>query len=139
MNFNRLIPELSVSDFDRSLWFYTKVLGFTIQYQRPEHHFAFINLEGSQIMIEQYNGYWDTAVLEYPYGRGMNLSIEVEKLDHIIQAMHAHSFPIKLGPEENWYRRGEEMLGDIEVLLLDPDGYLLRFIEHLSSRPVENK
>lgn len=90
-------------------------------------------------MIEQHNGYWDTAVLEYPYGRGMNLSIEVERLDNIIQSMHAHNFPIKLGPEENWYRRGEIMLGDKEVLILDPDGYLLRFVEHLGSKPDGNK
>ena len=134
MNFNRLIPELSVSNFERSLWFYTKILGFTIEFQRPEHHFAFISLEGSQMMIEQHNGHWDTGDLEYPYGRGMNLSIEVDSLDNILQSIHKHNLEIKLGPEENWYRKGEEMLGDKEVLILDPDGYLLRFIEHLGSK-----
>jgi len=139
VNFNRLIPELSVSDFERSLWFYTKVIGFSIAYQRPEHHFAFITLEGSQIMIEQHNGYWDTGVLEYPYGRGINLSIEVEKLDNILESMHKHNLPIKLGPEEHWYRNREEKTGDKEVLILDPDGYLLRFVEHLGSEPVETQ
>lgn len=136
MNFNRLVPELSVSNFEHSLWFYTKVLGFSIGFQRPEHDFAFMSLEGSQIMIEQHNGYWDTGVLEYPYGRGMNLSIEVERLDNILRSIHKHNIAIKLGPEENWYRKGEKILGDKEVLILDPDGYLLRFIEHLGSKSV---
>lgn len=67
MIFNRLIPELSVSDFERSLSFYTEVLQFGIEYQRPEHRFAFLNFQGSQLMIEQRNGYWETGPLEYPW------------------------------------------------------------------------
>jgi lactoylglutathione lyase len=43
MDFNRLIPELSAADFEKSLSFYTDVLGFLIDYQRSEHNFAFLS------------------------------------------------------------------------------------------------
>jgi len=36
MKFNKLIPELSVSDFKKSIDFYTKIIGFKMEYQRGE-------------------------------------------------------------------------------------------------------
>lgn len=45
---NRLVPEMIVSDLARSLRFYCEVLGFRIEYQRPEHHFAFLSFHGSR-------------------------------------------------------------------------------------------
>ena len=57
MKFNKLIPELGVSNFEKSLEFYTKILGFKIEYKRNESKFAFLSFQGSQIMIEQ--GYKD--------------------------------------------------------------------------------
>lgn len=51
MNFNRLIPELSVSNFERRLAFYTAVLSFKVDFQRPEQRFAFLSLQGSHIII----------------------------------------------------------------------------------------
>ncbi|WP_232699498.1 VOC family protein [Brevibacillus daliensis] len=133
MEFNRLIPELYVSDFEKSLSFYTGVLGFSISFQRTEQSFAFLSLEGSQIMIMQYNpsGTWNTGALEYPYGRGINLAFQIDNLDSIIQSLSNFNFPIKHGPKENRYRMGEAMLHNKEVLILDPDGYLLRFLQHL--------
>lgn len=50
---NPLIPELIVSDLQRSLDFYCQVLGFKIEYQRPEDKFAFLSYHGSQLMLEQ--------------------------------------------------------------------------------------
>ena len=34
MKFNPLTPELYVSHFQKSFDFYTKILGFTVEYQR---------------------------------------------------------------------------------------------------------
>ena len=57
MKFNTLIPEFSVTDLNRTLDFYTKILGFTIEYRRDDSHFAFLSWNaGQQIMIEQING-----------------------------------------------------------------------------------
>lgn len=135
MNFNRLITELSVSNFERSLEFYIQVLQFEIDFQRPEHRFAFLSLQGSQIMIEQQNGHWETAPLEYPYGRGLTFAIQVDDLDVIVESLQSHHHPVKLGSKENWYRMNDEVLGNKELLVLDLDGYLLRFLQHLGTRP----
>lgn len=39
-------------------------------------------------------------------------------------------------PEERWYRQGEEEFGNRQFVLIDPDGYLLRFFTDLGRRPV---
>ena len=53
MKSNSLVPELAITDYERSLEFYTKVLGFTSEYQRVEEGFAYMSLGESQIMIDQ--------------------------------------------------------------------------------------
>jgi len=137
MEFNRLIPELAVSDFSDSLRFYKEILGFKVEYDRPECRFAFISLQGSQLMIEQDNGNWHTGNLEKPYGRGINLQIEVEEISPLLESLKEHGYKIFLGPMDNWYRKGDQLLGCREFLVQDPDGYLLRFSEYLGSRPAD--
>nr|WP_306798765.1 VOC family protein [Pectobacterium carotovorum] len=44
---NTLIPEMIVSDLQKSLAFYCHVLGFQIEYDRPEDKFAFLSFHGS--------------------------------------------------------------------------------------------
>jgi catechol 2,3-dioxygenase-like lactoylglutathione lyase family enzyme len=68
MKFNALVPELSVSDINKSLGFYVDVLGFKIEYQRMENKFAFLSYGDAQLMIEQVNGNWNVAPLERPFG-----------------------------------------------------------------------
>ena len=53
---NRLIPELDVSDLDRSLAFYVDVVGFRVLYDRPEERFAFLDLDGARLMLEEAAG-----------------------------------------------------------------------------------
>ena len=48
----KLVPELVCSDLDRSLEFYTSVLGFSILYQRQEERFVYLEREGAEIMLE---------------------------------------------------------------------------------------
>ena len=52
MKFNKLIPELSVKDITRSKEFYLEILEFQLIYERVTEKFAFISLNGAQIMIE---------------------------------------------------------------------------------------
>jgi catechol 2,3-dioxygenase-like lactoylglutathione lyase family enzyme len=88
MKFNPLVPELQVSDFDRSLAFYRDVLGFEILYLRVDERFAFLDREGAQLMIEQTvdpERMWNTADLAAPFGRGINFQIRVGDVD----ALHA--------------------------------------------------
>ena len=50
MYWNKIIPELSVSNLEISLKFY-KTAGFIVEYDRPEDKFAFISLGEIQFMI----------------------------------------------------------------------------------------
>jgi len=134
MKFNRLIPELSVSDFDKNIDFYTKILGFKIEYQREESKFVFLSFQGSQIMVEKVNENWNTGKLEYPFGRGVNFSIEVGNIDSIFKSLKKNNYPIKMMPRENWYRKNNILLGNREFLVMDPDGYLLRFTQDIGTK-----
>ena len=137
MKFNKLIPELSVSNLKNSLNFYTKILGFKIDYEREESKFALLSFQGSQIMIEQANGNWETGKLEYPFGRGINFQIEVADVEPLIQALKENNYPIKVELQDNWYRIAVVLAGNREFLVMDPDGYLLRFFQDLGEKIVE--
>ncbi len=138
MKFNKLIPELSVSDINRSIEFYTKILGFKIKYSREESKFAFLSFHGSQLMIEKINDRWETAKAEYPFGRGINFQIDVKNIDVLIKSLEKHNYPIKIMPQENWYRVGNKLHGNREFLVVDPDGYLLRFSKDLGTKPIKS-
>lgn len=135
-NFNPLVPEISCADFERSLSFYTDILGFKIEYQRPEHQFAFISYQGSQIMLAQVSDVWKTGEFEYPFGRGINFQMLVDDIDKIIDSLRASAYPLMVEPEENWYRKDHELVGQREFLVMDPDGYALRFSQFLGIRPL---
>jgi catechol 2,3-dioxygenase-like lactoylglutathione lyase family enzyme len=137
MEFNRLIPELGAANFAKSLAFYTEVLGFQIDYQRPEQHFAFLSYQGSQLMLEQVNTVWKTGKLDYPFGRGINLQILVDDLEGLLWSLKTHHYPLMVEPEERWYRKGRMLVGQREFLVLDPDGYLLRFMQPVGMKPGE--
>lgn len=137
MKFNKLIPELSVSDFEKSLEFYTKVFGFKVEYTRDESKFAFLSMDGNQIMIEQVNGAWSTGGLEYPFGRGVNFQMEVKNIKIILESLRKNNYPVFIEPQEIWYRQDNKLLGNKEFLVKDPDGYLLRFFEDLGSKKLK--
>ncbi|MEI6285543.1 MAG: VOC family protein [Bacillota bacterium] len=129
--FNALIPELSVSDIDRSLHFYQNILSFKLEYERKDDKFVMLSLNDSQIMIEEVNGHWDTGALSYPYGRGINFQIAVDNVEELYRKINMHNYPIKLEMQESWYMVNGVPAGQKEFLIMDPDGYLLRFAESI--------
>ncbi|AXI10890.1 aldoketomutase [Oceanobacillus zhaokaii] len=134
---NTLVPELSVSDINKSLNFYTNILKFKLDYQRPEDKFAMLSLNNSQIMIEEINGFWQTGELSYPFGRGINFQIMVRDINELYESLKKYQYPIKMEIEENWYRAGTKLRGQKEFLVMDPDGYLLRLAQNLGERENE--
>ena len=84
MKFNSLIPELVVSDIERTKEFYVNILNFVIEYERSEDKFIFLSLEDNQMMFEQDNGNWNVGILEHPYGRGINFEMTVSSINSII-------------------------------------------------------
>lgn len=126
MKFNSLIPELSVTDINKSKEFYLS-LGFQIKYERVEDKFCFLELENNQIMIEQINDNWNTGTLEYPFGRGINISMSVNNVTELYQKIINKNIKPFKELETHSYRVDDINYEDIEFLIQDPDGYLLRF------------
>ncbi|MGV8996789.1 MAG: bleomycin resistance protein [Parvibaculaceae bacterium] len=139
MKLNPLVPELYVSDFDRSLEFYRDKLDFQIMYMRAEERFAFLEREGAQLMIEQSTDpdrEWVVGELAQPFGRGLNLQIRVGDVDTLHQRLAAAGVVFFVEMEEKWYRRDDQLLGNRQFVIQDPDGYLLRFYRDLGVKPV---
>lgn len=135
MYWNKLIPELSVSNLENSLNFY-KTAGFNLEYERPENKFAFISLGEIQFMLQELTASdkWDIGKLTYPFGNGINFQLEIENIDTIYNAFKENNYKITFDIEENWYRQDDKLLGNREFLIQDPDGYLLRFSEDLGEK-----
>lgn len=139
MRFNALVPELSVSNFSKSLDFYTRILGFSVAYDRPEEGFAFLVLGEAQLMLDQIGDgrTWQTAALDFPLGRGINFEIEVDSIQPLLTRLQTNDIPLFLPPEEKWYRVDDYEAGNRQFLVQDPDGYLLRFTEDIGQRPFD--
>ena len=136
----RLVPELDVSDLDRSLTFYVGAIGFAVMFDRPEERFAFLTLEGMHLMLEEATGpgrRFRTAPLEHPYGRGVNFMFEVAEVDRLYGRVQAAGCTIVIPLEERWYRQNEVENGHRQFVVADPDGYLLRFSSFLGQRPTQ--
>lgn len=127
-----IVPELSVADIDKSLQFYVETLGFSIKYSRSENKFAYLVLEDNELMIEQCNGNWSVGELEYPFGRGINFEIGVDNLDNIVNSIKANDIKFFKEPFESEYKADNKVYRVRELLIQDPDGYLLRFSEEVS-------
>ncbi len=137
MYFNKIIPELSVTNLNNSLKFY-KAIGFIIEYERPENKFAFLSMGEIQFMIQEIsdNDKWDIAPLKHPFGNGINFQLEVDNVDKIYSLLKKNNYKIAFEMEENWYRQDNKLLGNREFLVQDPDGYLLRFSQDLGEKHI---
>ena len=133
-----LVPALYVSDLAASLEFYVGVLGFRIEYDRPEERFAALSLGDAHLMLEEAPslrratpaefsaGQWRPADLEKPFGRGMSLEIEVENVESAAARLSASGQALLLAPHERSYRAGSAQRIVCQLLVADPDGYLIR-------------
>ncbi|MGH9885155.1 MAG: VOC family protein [bacterium] len=143
-----LVPELYVTELSRSLSFYVDLLGFAIDYNRPEDRFASIVLGTARIMLEETpslraatpaefaRGEWRTAELLTPFGRGVNLQVDVPDVERISSRLAAARYPVLLAPYERSYRVGRGSLMVRQLLVADPDGYLIRPAQRLGA-PVD--
>jgi catechol 2,3-dioxygenase-like lactoylglutathione lyase family enzyme len=137
-----LTPELVISDMTASLDFYVGMLGFIIQYQRRDEDFASIERHGSRLMLEQYisgKRNWISAPLEKPYGRGVNFQMETPDVNALYEKVQKSDAVVFMPLEEKWYRADGLEIGHRQFIVLDPDGYMLRFYEDLGQRPVKRE
>lgn len=136
LEFNALVPELLVSDLERSLQFYVDQVGFRAEYRRSQPDFAYLSFGESQLMLERdsWQPAWQVEPLDAPRGRGLNLSIRCLDARDLAERLLGAGIRLRLPPEDRWYRCGEVTLGERHFLVQDPDGYLLRFAEDLGAR-----
>ena len=127
MDFNNLIPELSVFDILQTKNFYEE-LGFKIEYERQEEKFVFMSFQDSQFMFEQiHDEGWNTGELIYHLGRGINFSIAVDDIENLYTLVKSKKLEIYKKLTKSVYLvNGIEEI-QMEFLIQDPNGYLLRF------------
>ncbi|TDM05172.1 bleomycin resistance protein [Macrococcus lamae] len=123
MDYNALIPEFEVSDIEQSKQFYIDLLGFKLEYERPEDQFVFLSKEGSQLMLEQTTD----KELVYPFGRGVNFSFGISDVENLYEQVVAAEYPIHRPLVTREFRVGDHVVTPKEFSVLDPDGYFLRF------------
>ena len=72
--------------------------------------------------------------MERPFGRGLNVQIEVPDFDAILRRCEKRGIPLYLPPQERWYRAGDQEVGQRQFIVADPDGYLARCTSPLGRR-----
>ncbi len=141
MRYNHLIPELSVSDYNVSVNFYVNILGFRVEYDRPEVKFSYLSFQGSQLMIDggnnEKNSPWYTGTLEYPRGRGIHFQLDIDDLEPLVKSLKKNNYPLKEKPKDYWYRNKNKMIGMRGLLVMDPDGYLLMFNQDIGEKIIK--
>lgn len=136
ITWQKMVPELIVLDFSRSLEFYTQVLDFTVLYARHDPEFVYLEQGDLQLMLLEAEGeMWLDAPLERPLGRGINLQMDIDDVQPIYDRLVATQAPLHRDLNDIWRETGEGLTGSREVWFQDPDGYLLRFCQTLGSKP----
>jgi len=127
MDFNKMIPELSVFDIEQTKRFYND-LGFKIEYEHPEEKFVFMSFQDSQFMFEQiHDNGWNIGELIYPLGRGINFSIAVDDIEGLYKLVKTLNLEIYRELNRSIYQVNGTEETQTEFLIQDPNGYLLRF------------
>ena len=140
-----LVPELYVSNLAASIKFYVDLLGFRIEYERPEEGFVALSLGSAHLMLEEApslerasaedfrRGQWRTADLAKPFGRGVNLEIQVGEIEEIHSRIAQSRYPLLLELHRKSYRAGDRDRVVQQLLVADPDGYLIRLSKLMSA------
>lgn len=135
MEWNPLVPELSVNSYEISKKFYIEIFGFNLSFERPEDGFGYFDLSGAQIMLLQSPGAGIHQTRRTcPNGNGLHFQIELNSISQLLSRLQAASIPLASEITEEWYRAGEIAHGQREFFVADPDGYLYRFFEYIGER-----
>ena len=135
-----MVPELDVSDFSESLRFYTEIFGFKVLYARHDPEFVYLEQQDLQFMlIQEKDKNWIGSTLEKPYGRGVNLQMELEDIQPVYERLINHNIALYRDIKDEWREAGNILTGQREFWIQDPDGYLLRFCQPLEDKLLGNK
>ena len=122
----KITPNLIVANVERSLAFYTDVLGFAREFTVPDaspYVFASVGSGPVQIFLNAP----EPAVAEYPafkdrpIGGTLTLFIDVRDVHGAYESLKDR-VPIVMPLEKKWY-------GVTEFAFTDPDGYVITFAQ----------
>jgi len=126
---NPLVPELTVSNIEHSVAFY-KLCGFQVRFKRSNPNFYYLELGRAQIMLEEVcEDMWLTGDLVKPFGRGINFQIEVENIALLSESLKFDDIQLYRPIHKSQYVVNDAIESQLEMLVQDPDGYLLRFVQ----------
>lgn len=128
MKYNALIPELIVADIEQSRNFYIDLLGFQLEYERPEDKFVFLSCGEAQLMLEEATPE-EKMEEKCPFGKGRtNFSLSVDNVEKVYARCQNANYPIKTYLEVRQFRVGDTFIQDKEFSILDPDDYFWRVV-----------
>jgi catechol 2,3-dioxygenase-like lactoylglutathione lyase family enzyme len=136
MEWNPLVPELIVENYEISRSFYQNVFGFGLLFERSENRFGYFDLNGAQVMLLE-----DANIPVYqmnrpgPKGKGLHFQIELPSISAILQRLEESPYPLESEVVESWYQVDNIEHGQREFFVHDCDGYLYRFYQHIGERP----
>jgi catechol 2,3-dioxygenase-like lactoylglutathione lyase family enzyme len=138
--FQPLAPALLCADMRVSLAFYCDLLGFQLLGGPGYPFFVYVEREHAQIRLEQYDPEFSSlaGALERPFGRGVNLQIQVADFAPLLDVLAGANWPLYKELLEVWDRNGDQLQGQYEFVVQDPDGYLLRFCQGLGAHPYQD-
>lgn len=125
MKYNDLIPELIVSDIEKSKEFYIELLRFKIEYEREEDKFVFLFLNEIQLMLEQGSNE-ELKEMIYPFGKGVNFSFGMDNVEEVYKNFKEINYPIKSELKTMSFRVDDSKVTQKEFSIYDPDGYFIR-------------
>ena len=127
---NKLIPNLVVSDVERSVAFYRDALGFSVTATVPEAApFAFAFMTRGEVTV--FLNAPEAAIEEYPAFKGrpiggtLTLFFEVQGIRDAYAALDG-KVKVVMPLQVKWY-------GMTEFAFEDPDGYVITFAERESA------
>jgi catechol 2,3-dioxygenase-like lactoylglutathione lyase family enzyme len=128
----RIIPEFIVHDLEASRKFWIELLKFEVVFDRS--NFSYLRRDTVEIMLTIRNGHRETGSMERPLGRGINFQLFVGDVDAIAADLKAAGWPLYEDIHEQWSKSGNVTRGYRQILVQDPDGYLLRFARKIGRR-----
>lgn len=136
--FSAMAIELIISNYERTMAFWTGPMGFAVCYTRSAMKFAYLeHPDGAQMMFYERDGDWETGDFELPLGRGAILQIDVKDVNAIHAAIRAEGIPLYVALREKWRNWGDREGGQREFLVQDPDGYLVMVKQRIGERQLK--
>ena len=114
-------PQFLVADIERSIEFYTKKLGFSIDF-RYEDFYAGITRDGFSIHLKTGPPLIDLRQHKKNNGH-LDLSFSVEGIEYFYKDLLSNAVEITQSLREMPYGR--------EFYIADPDGHIIAFLEEL--------